>query len=94
LTAQQTDVKTTLKRLILGELAERGRMNDEQISDAIDEIYRRAGMTCPWAELDGAVWSLVFGRRIRRTEGKWEGEYWYTIRKPSARLGKGQKVLF
>ena len=83
----------TLRRLILGELAERGRMNDEQLSDAMEEAYRRPGLYCPRLLVDEAIYSLVCGRRIRRTPGKWEGEYWYTVR-PSSANRLRQEVLF
>ncbi len=86
------DIKVTLKRLILGELTQHGRMNDEQIMAAIETMYRRAGTKCPFEHVDGAMDSLIYGRRVKRTEGKWEGEYWYRIRKKPAH--QQQKDLF
>lgn len=86
------EIKTTLKRLILAEVTTRGRISHEQIEDIIWEMYRRAGMRCPLEHMDEAIRSLVYGRRIRRTEGKWEDDYWYTIRKPARQLE--QKMMF
>lgn len=92
MTNSNSEIKTTLKRLVLGELAARGRMNEEQIDDAIALVYRRAQMKCPWEHIEVAIRSLVCGRRIRQTDGVCEDEHYYTIRKPADR--ERQKEIF
>lgn len=85
-------MKETLKGLILGELGEHGRMNDEQLGDALDVMYERAGMRYDSRAYSEAIESLVSGRHIAREAGHWEGEFFYTICKPANRLS--QEVLF
>ena len=83
----------TLRRLILDMFREHRRMNDEHITDEIERLYNQVQESVPWLLIDGAVWGLVCGRRIKRTKGKWEGEYWYSLKTCSANRLR-QEVLF
>ena len=84
--------KDTLRELILGELQEHGRRCDCELMEALVFMHRRAGMDYRWDTYENAIHSLVCGRRIEQAPGKWEGEYFYELRKrPSP---KRQKVLF
>ncbi len=59
--------------------------------ESLEVMYKRAGISTPYMMIDDATWSLVVGRRIRRREGHWEGEYFYTVR---TRPVKKREALF
>ena len=70
-----------LERLIRDYLAEVGRANDEQITDEVERLYRIAGEQVPWLDIDVTIYAMVCGRQLTKTEGTWEDEFFYRLRK-------------